>query len=100
MAMGGGEQHGASASPEDSAPPPSTAAPPLRALGERQTERERQKMREGNKQEKKRDQNHRKKNEKTTEQGKKNAAIEGKIKTGRQKVVEENAGRCKKCRLS
>lgn len=57
-------------------------------------------MREGNKQEKKRDQNHRKKNEKTTEQGKKNAAIEGKIKTGRQKVVEENARRCRKARRS
>lgn len=38
---GGGEQHGASASPEDSEPSSSTAAPPLRALGERQTERER-----------------------------------------------------------
>ncbi len=92
---GRGEQHGASASQEDSAPPPSTAAPPLRALGERQTERERerQKMKEGKSREKRERPNHGKKNKKTTEWGKKKRCSWGKDKDGETKG---GWGKCRK----
>lgn len=54
-------------------------------------------MREGNEQRKKREiKIMGKRTRKQQNKAKKNAAIEGKIKTGRQKVVEENAGRCRK----
>lgn len=57
-------------------------------------------MREGNEQRKKRKTKSWEKERENNRMRQKNAAIEGKIKTGRQKVVEENAGRCKKGRRS